>query len=440
MQEEVPKWVSYMQSTRQSYIRPLKLTDDYLNHLMYLYNTFVPSEKDFLGIYPISDELQTAFVTTQKEGIGLFYDVGQIAILRSAYAHLYSDDPEMNVFNLFLSSASLRICKRDKFFTDKLGDCWTENYDGESIINSDQLANGKGFLEPLSKEFYQPLYNFIIDSSILNHEFYHYLTEKNQVVPEVEQIVEDYFDLILDHANNDTSLISTDHLDAEKLKKYNIERELIREYFAQPKIRTELKEEIACDIYALRCTGHAVSESFSFLKQDPGGFYTFISLYSIMFNFHALHAGCVRRSEFYSRHDRNDYLKGEMFAYNIRRVAVSFIASILDWSPLFHGLGNYAKNNQTMIKFSEDLQLNLSNIYVDMCDRFIIPVTMRLNFCFDLIEEQFPKKERIESEPISDPNERLFLSALPFRLDQKVAEGLFQDSLFDKISEFMKIE
>lgn len=422
-----PKWIEHQQLDLQSYIKPIILKEEYQKTLDSIYNFCKPNECHIHGYYSIASENQTAYIILADNSSAIFYDIGQAAILKSAYSYLYSETPETKIFKLFQSCACLEISKNDHFLCDKLGDLWTVEYNGPSVIEPSKLSKAQGTLTKYLHKAHQPLFNLILDSSIMNHEFYHLRVSQNLLIPEIEETVEELYEQIaIQSTSNGGPFVYGSDVDLNSLEKNAKERKLIREHYLDETNRKNYSEEIACDFYALQQTAIVAANCYPDFLENPAFFSTFIGLYYIKFNLHLLHLGFTERAKFYVENKRGDLLDERMFIYNLRRNSISVIASILDWSEIFKGVGNYAQSEETMKIFSENLQHFFNNLYLEMCDKIIIPTTIRLNSCFDIIQEKFPKEQRPIPETILNPNERIYLSGFGFNLNHEIVNEMLE--------------
>ncbi len=419
---DLPSWLIYLVRTRQSYIQPVVLTEGYQRQLDHFYSLLEPEPSDLHGLFPVADEDQTSFIICKDDGAAIFFDVGQAAILKSAYAAMCSDDPETAVFKLFLATASLKIGRTDGFIADRLGDCWTDPYDGDSMTNPELLAAARGTLDAYRQLSAQPLFNAVIDCSILAHEMYHYRSHHDLKEQEIEDFVQHLFPKLVAVATEDTSAFPTGKLTDEKRNRYARERAAKRDFYLGN--QASLAEEIACDAFALIETTNVVAEGMDPDMTLTDRFKIVIALYSIAFNLHLLHLAFTERARFYLTHDLGDEFPGNFSFYNLRRIAVSVLGGEFYAATVAKGQG---RPDEAMHQASSaEMQQLLNHLYIEMSEYITMPAIPRLNGCFELIEKTYPRSSRPAAEPIADANERLALSALHMNLDQGVVQEMFE--------------
>jgi hypothetical protein len=245
---DTPPWLTYVLKTRRSYIKDIKLAEGYSATLAGLYDMLRPAQSTLLGLFPVAHEDQTTFAICKETEAAIFFDVGQAAILKSAYAAMRSNDPETAVFKVFLSTASLKVSPADRFLADRLGDSWSGPYDGPPFADPQQLPQARATLARYLRADLQRTFELIVDCTITAHEVYHYRAHQSQNIPEIEEVIARHYDAFVKVATEDVDTFPIKHLSEAQKQQYAKERSLKRDYYAQE--RRMVAEEMACDLFA----------------------------------------------------------------------------------------------------------------------------------------------------------------------------------------------
>ncbi len=419
--DPTPAWVEYVLRTRQSYLGNVQLDEQYYSQLERVYTYLVPEKSDLVGLFPIAHEDQTAFIVCNERDAGIFFDVGQSAILKSAFASLRSTDPQQAIFRLFLGTATLKISPGDRFLADKLGDARSGPYNGPQFVDEQTLRDARGALYGYAQPALQSLFDTIVDLGIVAHEMYHYRTHRLLAIAEIEQLVAANYDDFVGIATRGTGPFRVETNSTAQKEQY--ERELQAKHDYYHKERRMVSEEMACDLYAYISLATLILESTNGGFRSQGILETVLALNSIAFNFHLLHLAFTERAELFADGEIKNDFPGHTFMYNLRRVSVGILSSIWTADMI---LNDDSGSPTQKAALAEWLQVLQNRIYVEMSNSILMPAIPMLNSCFDLVEQTFPRETRREPEPTADPDERLFFSSLSFRLEENVLNRMLK--------------
>jgi hypothetical protein len=420
--EPHPKWVDYVVRTRQSFLRTEEINQTYLSKLKGVAKALAPSETDPVKLFPIAHEDQTAFLIHKEGGAAIFFDVGQSAVLKSAFAGLRAADPLQTVFRLFVSTASLKISPRDGFLADKLGDVWSGPYDGPPFVDQETLNSVRGALFQYAVPGLEPVFESMIDIGIIAHEVYHYRVRQALRMDHLEQVIAAHYDQIVQVATEGTGPLGPRRRSKEERRKFERELQARREYYLAQ--RSMISEEIACDLYAFSCVVEIMLERAKNEREARGVLEIVLALNSIAFNFHLLHLAFTERAQLFVDGQANADLPGSMSLYNLRRVALGILSSY--WSA-----GKMEELNPSLCAehdndLSQHFQVLENRIYIEMANSILMPAIPMLKGCFALLDRTFPVESRPALEPAENGSERLFYSSLAFRLDQGVLDRMLK--------------
>jgi hypothetical protein len=431
-----PKWLEYVLRSRRTYIKDVELTEKYSSSLTWIYDLVRPAQSDLLGIFPIAHEDQTAFIVCKDNESAVFFDVGQAAILKSAYAALRADDPETEVFQLFLATASLKISPADHFLADKLGDSWSGPYDA-SVFGVRDLDAARETLGRYAAADFQPLFDLIVDGTIIAHELYHHRSRRSQIVVEMEQLIANNYDEFVKVATEDIDVFSVENTTGEQRERQGRERRLKRDYYLRE--RRMIVEEMACDLFAFT---NVTSMILARLAPEVSRktLEDIIALHSIAFNLHLLHLAFTERAQLFAAQGLEYELPGSMSLYNLRRLAVGVLSSECCARIMSDTAASETQSRTARANLSRHFQELQNHVYFAMAKDVVMPAIPKLKGCFELIEETFPRRLRGEPTPTANPSERLFVSSLAFHLDQSVLNRMLRsgtDSLRKQLLPFV---
>jgi hypothetical protein len=381
-----------------------------------------PEKSDLIGLFPIAHEDQTAFIVCNEKESAIFFDVGQSAVLKSAFASLRSADPQQTAFRLFLGTASLKISPGDRFLADKLGDAISRPYDGPPLVDKETLEDARGALFRYAHPSLQSLFDTIVDFGIVAHELYHYRAHRSLIIDELDQFVAAHYAELVQTATVSAGPLKGNFESPAKLGKFN--RELLAKQDYYNKERRMISEEIACDLYAFTSVAEWLLRRTTNANEMPELLEMLIALNSISFNFHLLHLAFTERAVNFADGIIGSDLPGSMSLYNLRRVAIGVLSS--HWSAAVIAHASASAGSGQIETLAERFQILQNRIYVEMANIILAPAIPMLNTCFASIDQTFPRETRPSTEPTVNTAERLFFSSLAFRLDANVLKTMLK--------------
>lgn len=433
--KDVPKWVDYILRTRQSYLTSTDLNDTLLSRIDLIFQRLAPNDNNLTGLFPVAHEDQTAFIVI-KERAAIFFDVGQAAIIKSAFAYLSTPDYQQKIFQLFLSAASLKISPGDQFLADKIGDAASTPYDGSRFIDEATLRDSRGTLHRYTNEEIQSLFDTVVDNSIIAHELYHYRTKTSQQISKIDQQVADHYESFVEAATTISGpLRIPEESETQRSKR---QRELIsmRQYYLDQ--RDMISEEMACDFYAFTCLTNYLLKDITEQSEANAIIELLVALNSIAFNFHLLHLAFTQRAQTFADGNHKKDLPNFSSLYNLRRIAIGVLSS--EWAAHLIDHFNQA-NGKHQSEISKHFQLLQNRLYIEMSPTLIASIPM-LHDIFSLVDSTFPRDSRRPPQPTENNFDRLFLSSLLPRLNPGVlsstlttsARILFKKEFYHKLT------